>query len=66
MVLCHSEFISVSSSIFQTPFSVLFVEKVPKLLGREKLGSFAHHISIFHQTQTAPLPKPPEFIALIS
>lgn len=56
---------SVSVFSFSDTISdVLFVEKVPKLLVREKLGSSAHHITFFHQTQTVSLPKPPEFIAL--
>ena len=45
-------------SYFLTQNSVLFVEKVPKLLGRGKLARFAHLISFYHLTQTVPLPKP--------
>jgi hypothetical protein len=38
--------------------SVLFVEKVPKLLGEEKLVRSAHHLSFSHLTQAVPSPKP--------
>ncbi len=56
---CHSGII-FSSFIFSsdTISGVLFVEKVPKLLGREKLGSSAHPDSCSHLIQTVPLPKP--------
>lgn len=61
-VFFSSERLSSDVLVFVMVLSVLFVEKVPKLSGEEKLVRSAHQFSVFHPTKTVSHPEPSEFI----